>query len=192
MFEVPKHFVLTSVLVAFSLVTIVYRYWDVFFKSYGERGKIYFGWTLYLLGFVHSLIGALSLLEYLFLREKYNWLIGTAAFSVFLVGQIVRNWAIVSLGKLHSPHIEIKPGHELIRKPPYRYTRNPYYAGVILEVLSTPLILNAYRTFAFSLLSYVPILLLRMILEEKVMMQHFGSAYADYKNKTPYLIPRLG
>jgi len=188
---VEKSPLLTSVLILFAVATFVYRYWDVFFKSYGERGKVYFGWTLYLLGLVHSLIGILALVEYLLWRPSYNWLIGAIAFALFVAGQGLRNWAVSSLGPYHSPKIEIKPGHRLIQKPPYRYLRNPYYAGVILEVLATPLILNAYLAFAFSVVGYLPILFLRAAMEEKILRDYFGAAYVEYEKKTPRFVPRL-
>lgn len=188
-FEIKKNVILTLLLLFFSGTTFIYRYWDVFFKSYGGRGKIYFGWTLYLLALAHSLIGIFALLEYFFFRSSYNWLIGTIAFFVFLLGQLLRNWAVRSLGRFHSPHIEIKPGHELVKIPPYNYVRNPYYIGALIEVLSTSLILNAYLTWFFSLLTYLPIIMVRVYLEEREMRNHFRLIYDEYRSRTPRFVP---
>lgn len=191
MFEIEKNAALTSVLIAFAILTFVYRYWDSFFRSYGNPGKIYFGLTVYLLAFVHSLIGILSFLEYFFLRNSYNWLVGGIFFAIFMASQFLRNWAISSLGQNHSPHIEIRPNHFLVKMPPYSYVRNPYYLGVTFEVLTAPLVLNAYCTFAFSIVCYLPILFFRVVMEEKILRDHFGSAYVEYEKKTPRFIPCL-
>ncbi len=189
MFEIQKNITLTLILLLFSGITFAYRYWDVFFKFYGNRGKIYFGWTLHLLGFIHTAIGVATISEYFLLRENYNCFIGVIAFSIFLLGQIIRNQAIKSLGIYHSPHIEIKPNHKLIIAPPYCFLRHPYYLGVMLEVLATPLVLNSYFTFLGVVVSYLPVLWMRIILEEKVMNQHFGLTYTKYQKQTFRFIP---
>jgi methyltransferase len=191
MFEIQKNIFITFLLLAFAVATVVYRVRDVYLKSYGEKGNIYFRGTLHVLGFLHFLIGIFSVVEYLFLRADYNWLIGITAFLFFLLGQALRNWAIHSLGKFHSPHIEIKPKHQLITSPPYKYTRNPYYLGVMLEVLFTPLIFNAYFSLIFASLTYIPVLFLRIFLEEKILDENFGISFHEYKRLTPRFVPRF-
>lgn len=191
MFELEKTAALNILLIAFAVFTFIYRYWDVFFKSYGPPGRYYYGWTLGLLGAVHSLVGAASVFEYFFLVDTYQWIVGLLAFFIFLSGQLLRNWAIQTLGIFHSVQIEIKPSHRIIQKPPYQYLQHPYYLGVILEVLSTPLVLNAYRSFLIVLALYLPLLFIRIFLEERILARYFGSAYADYQKVTPRFFPRL-
>lgn len=191
MVEIERNDVLTSLLMLFAVLTFAYRYWDVFLKSYGERGTLYYKWTLPVLGAIHSLAGIFAIFEYWFFQQRYNLIVGTSAFLFFLIGQVIRNWAIRSLGKFHSPHIEMKSHHQLIQTGPYRYLRNPYYLGVLLEVTSSPLVLNSYFSFLFSFLVYVPILFMRVHFEGKILANHFGPSYLEYVKNVPAVFPNL-
>ena len=156
MFHIEKNYILNIVLLLFIAFTFVYRYWDVFFKKYGCSGKIHFGWSLYFLAIVHSLVGIFSVCEYfLFRHRSYNFIIGFIALLLFVIGQIIRNFAIISLKGFHSGHIEIKSNHQLIKTGPYNLIRNPYYVGVLVEVLCTPLVLNAYYSFFFAVITEI-------------------------------------
>ena len=190
-FELQRSYFLNICLLLFIVFTFMYRYWDVFFKRYGSRGRVYFGWTLYLLAISHTLIGIFSLCEFFFIRRQYNPIIGIISLACFTTGQIIRNLAIASLKEFHSAHIEIKPNHQLIQTGPYKRIRNPYYVGVMLEVLSTPLILNSFFTFLFSIFVYLPELFIRVFLEEKILTNQLGCCYASYLKKVPRFLPRF-
>jgi len=191
MLFIEKNDILTTILIAFVFITFVFRYRDVFLKKYGNQGIIYYPWTLTFLGITHTLIGVFSLCEYFFLLKTYSFTLGLAAFIVFLFGQKIRNVAIVRLGIFHSPNIEIKDQHRIISTGIYSKIRHPYYLGVLLEVLSTPLILNSLYTLIFVCLAYIPILFARLILEEKVLIKHFGKEFSEYRNKVPGFLPVL-
>ena len=181
---------LTIALLAFAISLYAYRFWDVFFKRYSSRGIVYHKWTLSALALSHSLLGILTICEYLFLRAHYNPHIAFIAVFIFALGQTLRNQAIKALGPYHSPHIEIKSTHSLITTFPYNKLRHPYYLGVILEVLATPLIFNAYLSFFFALLTYIPTLIYRIVLEEKALKSHFGKIYDEYANAVRRFVPK--
>jgi protein-S-isoprenylcysteine O-methyltransferase Ste14 len=184
---IQKNIFLTAPLVIFWITIFLYRCWDVFAKRYGHGGEIYYGWTLYALAVLHFLVGIFSIAEYFLSSNSYNWVVGLCSFFIFVLGQLIRNSAIRALGKFHSPQIEIKPNHKLINSFPYSFIRNPYYLGVVLEVGSSSLIFNAYFTFIFYLLTYLPMLILRVFLEEKVLTSHFGSEYQKYRTNVSAL-----
>lgn len=182
---IEKNAFLTLLLIIFWISVFLYRGWDVFIKRYGHCGKVYYGWTLTVLSLFHFVIGILSISEYLIAVRFYNWIVGLVAFLIFLIGQIMRNQAIKALGIFHSPQIEIKPDHQLVTSTPYSNLRHPYYLGAIFEVGSSPLIFNAYFAFIFYLLTYLPMVLLRIFLEEKVLASHFCNLYEDYRSAVP-------
>jgi methyltransferase len=108
---------------------------------------------------------------------------------MFLSAFILRRWAVNALGDYHSIHIEIRANHPLIKNGPYAYLRHPYYLSVILELLGLPLVGNAFFSFVISLFLYVPFLLLRVYLEEQVMINKFNGEYIKYKKNTPGFLP---
>jgi protein-S-isoprenylcysteine O-methyltransferase Ste14 len=106
-------------------------------------------------------------------------------------GLIIRNWAIRSLAEYWSIHLEIRKDHKLTRKGPYKYIRHPAYLGMILEVCGIPLIVNSYFIFLFSIVVYIPLLILRVYYEEKEHFRIFGRKYLTYKKQTGAFTPRI-
>lgn len=74
--------------------------------------------------------------------------------TLFLVAQIGRIWCLCTLGKFWNTKILILPDAPVIRKGPYRFLRHPNYVIVMMELLTLPLLFNAYITaFLFFLLN---------------------------------------
>jgi len=70
----------------------------------------------------------------------------------------------------------------------YRYVRHPLYAGWITVMWSTPTMTLAHLMFAAITTSYI---LVAVIFEERDLIDSLGKDYAEYREKTPMLIPRL-
>ena len=175
MLTIEKNYLLTAVLSLFTLATFAYRIWDVFIKKYSSQGKVYYAWTLSGLSVAHLVVGVLSFSEYLFFVKSFHVVLGLLGLLIFFIGQVLRNWAIRSLGDLHSPQIEIKPNHRIISSGAYRFFKHPYYLGALLEVGSIPLIFNAAFSAGVVLFTYFPMVGIRIFLEQKVMQEHFGK-----------------
>jgi protein-S-isoprenylcysteine O-methyltransferase Ste14 len=80
---------------------------------------------------------------------------------------------------------------ELIVRPPYTYSRNPMALGAIGMYLGVALLFHSLGAvlvvvfFAAALLTYIK------RAEEKEMSARFGQEYLAYKQRTPFLIPRI-
>lgn len=179
----------TILFILFMVIMAIHRIWTTLIRKVGERGQIEKKWTLSALTSIHSVIGIGAIIEYFFIHREINYIISAIGFGMFFVALLIRNWAIRSLGKYHSPHIEIKKNHKLIKNGPYAYIRHPYYVSVILEILGLPLIPNSYYTFLLALFVYIPFLFIRIRFEEKVMTVTFGENYSNYKKGIPGFLP---
>jgi methyltransferase len=86
--------------------------------------------------------------------------------------QVIRYWAITSLGPYWNTRIIFVPGADAVRKGPYRYMRHPNYSVVILELLLIPLLFNAYITLL--LFGFLNALMLRhrIRVEEEGLINH--------------------
>ena len=154
-----------------------------------EDGRIEAQWTFRALQIVHVFIFISVLIEYFKRSQKINFSITTIGLVMFCLGLIGRNWAIKTLGRFHSIHIEIRENHKLIKEGPYKYLRNPYYLSVLLEVIGFPLVANAYYSFLVSIFIYSPLIFLRTYYEEKSFEKKFGEEYVRYKNEVNAFIP---
>jgi len=95
--------------------------------------------------------------EYLILNRILSewWII---LVIIFLGAQILRYWAINSLGIYWNTKILVVPQHPLLKKGPYRFFPHPNYAAVITELLVVPLIFSCYITaIVFTILNAVVI-----------------------------------
>lgn len=175
----------------FLLAVTIYRVRTFFVKPGKTMGQISHAWTLYVLTILHILIGVVAAVEYFSKINNVDYGITATGLFFFTVGVKGRLWALDTLGKYHSLQIKIIEDHPLITSGPYRYIRHPIYFFSILEVLGCALIPNSLFAFLIALFGYTPLLLFRLFLEEKILIQTFGPAYLEYKQTVPCLIPFL-
>jgi protein-S-isoprenylcysteine O-methyltransferase Ste14 len=104
-------------------------------------------------------------------------------FSIELAGQI-------TLRRSYSSTLVIKDDHQLVTHGIYRFIRHPMYLGVIMVAVG----IAAYSLSLGGIvimLALVPIFLIRIKIEEKLLTDEFGDSYLSYKKSTRKLIPFL-
>lgn len=82
---------------------------------------------------------------------------------IFLIAQILRYWAILSLGVYWNTKVLVVPGSQRVSTGPYKYLKHPNYIAVILEIAVIPLIFSCYLTSI--LFSIVNLILIRRRIE---------------------------
>jgi protein-S-isoprenylcysteine O-methyltransferase Ste14 len=97
-------------------------------------------------------------------------------------------WARFTLGRNWSADVVLKQDHELIVRGPYRYVRHPIYSGGLLMMMGWA-VWSGHFVSWISLVVVLVILWLKASAEEKLMTEHFGSAYREYKKRVKALIP---
>lgn len=91
---------------------------------------------------------------------------------VFAIAQLLRVWALSSLGRFWNTKILILPGAALVKEGPYRWLPHPNYLVVALEIAALPLIFGAWRTaLIFSIANALLLLVVRIPAEEKALQQ---------------------
>jgi protein-S-isoprenylcysteine O-methyltransferase Ste14 len=155
-----------------------------------ERGELKMVWSLYAMYGTYTLIVTGAGVESLSLRSGLS--IGWSVLGVvlYLMSVVLRRISIRTLGKFWSLQVEIRREHRLIREGPYRYVRHPIYSAIVLEVLSIPLTVNAWLTLLFAVVTHVPLVLLRMRLEEKALAEKLGDEYRRYQQEVGALLPK--
>jgi protein-S-isoprenylcysteine O-methyltransferase Ste14 len=116
-----------------------------------------------------------------------------------LVGIIILAMAVwlfwrshADLGRNWSPSLELREGHELVTEGVYRSVRHPMYASMWLWGVAQALLLQNWIAGWVSLVMFMPLYLLRVPREERMMLDEFGEEYRAYMNHTGRVIPRLG
>jgi protein-S-isoprenylcysteine O-methyltransferase Ste14 len=98
-------------------------------------------------------------------------------------------WARLTLGDLWSSSVTRKDGHVVVERGPYGLVRHPIYTGIILAAFAV-----AGQVGAVSSLLGAPLMAigfaLKARLEERFLSAQLGeAAYADYRSRTPMLVP---
>ena len=121
--------------------------------------------------------------EYIIFR-----VVGLILYIIFSWMQI---WSFKSLGEFYSQEILIYKNHDLIMKGPYKLLRHPQYLSQILVDIGGGLAVMSYVLLPIAIIE-IPFLIMRAILEEKLLEKNFKERFADYKKKTGFLIPFIG
>jgi protein-S-isoprenylcysteine O-methyltransferase Ste14 len=97
----------------------------------------------------------------------------------------------VDLGRNWSPIPQVRKGHALVTRGVYRRIRHPMYAAHWLWALAQALLLHNWLAGPALLLTFLPLYLIRVPREERMMLDHFGKDYRRYMSRTGRVIPRL-
>lgn len=134
-----------------------------------DRGALEFGQTHYrLIVFVHMMFFVVYFLEVIAWQTKLSSL-WPVLVSLFIVTQIVRIWALTSLGHYWNTKIIVLPNATIVQKGPYRFLKHPNYLVVSMEFIIIPMLFEAYFTAVlFTILNGI-ILAIRIPAEEKTL-----------------------
>ena len=138
---------------------------------------------------VHTgvLIGAA--LEVVVLRRPFLPLLGATMFVLFLASNLMRLWVARTLGDLWSVQVMDSTRIGVVTSGPFRFVRHPNYTGVILEMISLPLIHTAWITAIATSIGYAFALSMRLRAEEKVLMAN--PQYRAAMGHKPRFLPGL-
>ncbi|MGV3487477.1 MAG: isoprenylcysteine carboxyl methyltransferase family protein [Tuberibacillus sp.] len=149
-----------------------------------EVGGEHYKWIVLL----HVLFFIMLIMEVSFFNKRpasWFWI----PLALFLLAQWVRVWAIKSLGVYWNTKIIVLPGAEAVSNGPYRYVRHPNYLIVATEILTLPLIFQAYFTaVVFTFLNSIIILGVRIPDEEKALLE--ATNYKEKLGKQRRFFPR--
>jgi protein-S-isoprenylcysteine O-methyltransferase Ste14 len=112
--------------------------------------------------------------------------------GVFSVGLWLRYRAQKDLDDNWSPSLVIWQSHELVTEGIYGWMRHPLYAALVMWGLAQPLLLQNWIAGFAGLLAAGSVVLIRLPREEKMLENHFGVAYEEYRQRTGAIFPRPG
>ena len=106
-----------------------------------------------------------------------------------LIGAVLRVWGTAYLGYLTVHNSEMLAG-SVMADGPYRYLRNPLYAGALFAMAATAFVMPPSGALVAAIL--LPVFYLRLALgEEAFLSATLGQPYRDYLAAVPRFIPRL-
>jgi len=101
-------------------------------------------------------------------------------------------WAIeaqVSIGR--GTPVPVIPTQKLVVQAPFTYCRNPMTLGTFVGYLGFCLLIGSISAIAIVLCLMILLLSYVKFIEEKELEARFGVEYLEYKQCTPFILPRL-
>ena len=147
----------------------------VFFETFYELMLVFF--QFFIIG-LHFFQWKLIPQKQIIPVGPLSYLIGILIIIIALIIMLV---AIKDLGRNLSPFPRPKKNSNLVTKGIYRYTRHPmYYSLIVISIGVFIIKLSIY--YLFLTISLALILKLKIVLEEKYLMNKFKN-YLLYKNE---------
>lgn len=124
--------------------------------------------------------------------------------AAVFAAQLLRYWAIATLGYRWNTRIVVFPQADPLRTGPYRYLKHPNYVAVALEIFFIPALLGAwYSAIVFSILNAALLLFIRIPMEERALRDAGRGAGAEHRpspaaaddlasSETPSMLRRPG
>lgn len=120
-------------------------------------------------------------------RAPLSW----AGCGLMGLGIAFRWWSVQVLAEHFTVDVDIRPGHQLIRRGPYRLLRHPSYSGALLTFYGFALALGSAASLVSIVVVVTAAFLWRIRVEERALEGAFGAAYDDYARTTWRLLPYL-
>lgn len=154
-------------------------------KTYLQKLPLFLS-ALTLIGLI---LGIFQIGTYEYKAEYENIrLIGLVVYITFSWIQI---WGYKTLGSNYSQDILISKDHNLVKEGPFKIIRHPQYLSQILFDIGGALATLSYIVIILAIIE-VPFLILRALLEEKLLEKHFKEDYREYKGKSSFMFPFIG
>ena len=120
---------------------------------------------------------------------QHPGLYGVVGAIVLLIGIRLRRSAARALGRHFTVVLSVLPDHELVSTGPYRWLRHPNYAGLLLIAIGTGIMVRSPLFLAGAVLLWLPLALLRIREEERVLRGRLGARWAEYASRRWSLVP---
>jgi protein-S-isoprenylcysteine O-methyltransferase Ste14 len=154
------------------------------------RGCASTPWSFYLLFAMSCAVFVGTALEFFFVDRQYHLVPMIIGVGLFLVASGIRVAAIRTLGRYWSLHIEIQEEHEFVQNGVYSIVRHPAYLSFVMEHIAVPLVGNAWWSLLITVVGYIPLLWLRIVREDAVLVERFGAPCRAYQQQVGALLPR--
>lgn len=158
----------------------------------GRSGARAERWSLLVVlgGVVGGLVGGIKLSEWQpgQMRDG-TWPLFALGLVLMAAGLLIRQWAILVLGRFFTPDVRVHPGQTVIDRGPYRWVRHPSYAGMILVFAGIGLALTNWASLAVLTIVPAAALVARIYAEERALLAAMGEEYGRFAATRARLLP---
>jgi methyltransferase len=144
-----------------------------------EYGEAHFPWMVAL----HTAFLASCAVESAW--RGFPGAVGWVALLLAAGAQVLRYWAVSSLGERWNARVIVVPGEAPVEKGPYRFMRHPNYLAVVVEMVAIPLVYGCWITAVVFSVANAAMLRVRIRVEEAALGMSWERAFAGRSRFLP-------
>ena len=144
-------------------------------------------WLPYLLSFAMLSVFLTSLTERAINGATPVTILAIIGGITMSVGVLLRRLAVHALGSHFLDELAIVPGQALVTTGIYNRLRHPSEAGNLCIAFGSPLLLGSLIGFLVAICVLLPVALIRIQLEDRLLMQHYPDKFTAYSQNVPAL-----
>jgi protein-S-isoprenylcysteine O-methyltransferase Ste14 len=110
------------------------------------------------------------------------WLV-MAGWAVIVIGASIVASGLVTFRFAHTAIMPIRPASRIVRRGPYRFTRNPMYLGMAILYTGLTLLFDTVVPLLLLPLAIVAMRILVIDREERYLTDAFGEDYRQYQRE---------
>lgn len=103
--------------------------------------------------------------------------------AILLAGLALTLWGLYTFARMRTAILPMKPATRIVEQGPYRFSRNPMYAGMATAYFGGALMINS--GWAFVMLPLVMAALFQLVIkrEERYLSAAFPKEYEEYRSR---------
>jgi len=140
---------------------------------------------------------AVAVLDFVFIQNLKFQVFALAGLFLFSIGGYVRFKARLELKEkarfdslAATAKLQIMKDHQLVKDGLYKHIRHPIYLGETLRNCGIVMLLSSIYGILFIVVATV-LLLFRIEIEERMLIEAFGEEYKEYQKNTKKIIPYI-
>lgn len=118
-----------------------------------------------------------------------NYFISYIGFILYFTGALLILVSRVQIGRFGTAELITEEDHQLITQGVYKHIRNPMYSGGLIATIGFCLVFRSIITLIIMFIYTFLIYRMRIIEEERILLEKFGKEFEEYKSKTKRLFP---
>lgn len=120
-----------------------------------------------------------------------NIIISYIGFILYLIGALLVLVARAQLGRFGTGELTTEDDHQLFTQGVYKYIRNPMYSGGLIATIGFCLVFRCIIILIIMFIYTFLVYRMRIVEEERILLEKFGNEFEEYKKKTKKLFPFL-
>ena len=113
----------------------------------------------------------------------------SAGCLIIAVGVAIRWITVVTLGRQFTLRVAIIRDHKIVDHGIYKLVRHPAYLGSLVSFVGLGLAIENWISLLIAFILPLGAIVYRIKVEEKVLLDHFGTEYQEYCKRTRRLLP---